>query len=78
MRIVSATQMSRSFSDYLDLIEREGDECLITRHGRVVARLVPPKRVTGRELKEFLTANGPDAGWYDDVLGARPMMWPEL
>ena len=42
--------MSRSFSDYLDLIEREGDECLITRHGRVVARLVPPKRVTGREL----------------------------
>jgi antitoxin (DNA-binding transcriptional repressor) of toxin-antitoxin stability system len=78
MRIVSATQMSRSFSDFLDLIEREGDEFLITRHGRVVARLVPPKRTTGRELRAFLAENVPDAGWYDDVLAARPAMWPEL
>lgn len=78
MRIVSATQMSRSFSDYLDLIERDGDECLITRHGRVVARLVPPKRVTGCELKAFLAATTPDAEWYDDVLAARPTLWPEL
>jgi antitoxin (DNA-binding transcriptional repressor) of toxin-antitoxin stability system len=78
MRIVSATQVSRAFSDYLDLIERDGEECLITRHGRVVARLVPPKRVTGRDLKEFLATHAPDAGWYDDVRAARPTLWPEL
>ena len=78
MRIVSATQMSRSFADFLDLIERDGEECLITRHGRVVARLVPPKRVTGRELKEFLTEHSPDAAWHDDVLAARPTLWPDL
>jgi len=78
MRIVSATQMSRSFSDFLDLIERDGEECLITRRGRVVARLMPPKRVTGRELKNFLAAHAPDAGWYDDVLATRPTMWPDL
>lgn len=75
---MSATQMSRSFSDYLDLIERDGEECLITRHGRVVARLVPPTRVTGRALKERLATNAPDAAWYDDVLAARPTMWPDL
>ncbi len=75
---MSATQMSRSFADHLDLVERDGEECLITRHGRVVARLVPPQRVTGRELREFLAANAPDAGWYDDVLAARPELWPEL
>ena len=35
MRIVSATQMSRSFSDFLDLIERDGE--VAHAHAKLIA-----------------------------------------
>jgi prevent-host-death family protein len=41
MRKVSSTDFRKNTSTYLDLVEK-GGEVEIQRHGRVVARLVPP------------------------------------
>jgi prevent-host-death family protein len=41
MRIVSFTDFRKNASTYLDLVEK-GAEVEIQRHGKVVARLVPP------------------------------------
>jgi prevent-host-death family protein len=41
MRTVSSTDFRKNASTYLDLVEK-GSEVEIRRHGKVVARLVPP------------------------------------
>jgi prevent-host-death family protein len=41
MRTVSSTDFRKNASTYLDLVEK-GIEVEIRRHGKVVARLVPP------------------------------------
>jgi prevent-host-death family protein len=41
MRTVSFTDFRKNASSYLDLVEK-GDEVEIQRHGKVVARLIPP------------------------------------
>jgi len=43
MREVGAFEAKNKLSELLDLAER-GEEIVITKHGREVARLVPPKR----------------------------------
>jgi len=42
MKEVGAFEAKNKLSELLDLAER-GEEVVITRHGREVARLVPPK-----------------------------------
>ena len=41
MKTVSFTDFRKNASTYLDLVEK-GEEVEIQRHGKVVARLVPP------------------------------------
>jgi prevent-host-death family protein len=41
MKIVSFTDFRNNASSFLDLVEK-GEEVEIQRHGKVVARLVPP------------------------------------
>ncbi len=48
MRKVGAFEAKNKLSELLDLAER-GEEVVITRHGREVARLVPPKGHPNRE-----------------------------
>jgi antitoxin (DNA-binding transcriptional repressor) of toxin-antitoxin stability system len=50
MRTMTATEIARGFSHLLDSLEHGGDEIVILRKGRVVARLVPvPAQMTMRE-----------------------------
>ena len=42
MREVGAFEAKNKLGQLLDLVER-GEEIVITRHGKQVARLVPPK-----------------------------------
>jgi prevent-host-death family protein len=42
MKKVGAFEAKNRLGQLLDLVER-GEEVVITRHGKVVARLVPPK-----------------------------------
>jgi prevent-host-death family protein len=48
MREVGAFEAKNKLGQLLDLVER-GEEIIITRHGREVARLVPPQRAVDRE-----------------------------
>lgn len=48
MRAVGAFEAKNRFGQLLDLVEH-GEEVMITRHGREVARLVPAKASTDRD-----------------------------
>ena len=48
MREVGAFEAKNKLAALLDLVER-GEEVVITRHGKPVARLVPEDRRAGRE-----------------------------
>lgn len=48
MREVGKFEAKNKLSELLDLVEH-GEEVTITRHGKEVARLVPPKGVVSRE-----------------------------
>ena len=48
MREVGAFEAKNKFGQLLDIVER-GEEVMITRHGREVARLVPARASTDRE-----------------------------
>ena len=48
MKEVGAFEAKNKLSELLDLAER-GEEVVITRHGKEVARLVPPKGRPNRE-----------------------------
>jgi prevent-host-death family protein len=74
MREVGILEAKTHLSALVDAVEREGEEVLITRHGRVVARLsaVAPeqtvrRQVSGEELlarfrslRERISANRPE------------------
>ena len=48
MRQVGAFEAKNTLGSLLDLVE-QGEEVIITRHGRVVARLVPARPIRNRE-----------------------------
>jgi prevent-host-death family protein len=48
MKEVGAFEAKNKLSALLDLVE-QGEEVVITRHGREVARLVPPRGIVNRE-----------------------------
>ncbi|HVY16435.1 MAG TPA: type II toxin-antitoxin system prevent-host-death family antitoxin [Rhodopila sp.] len=48
MRTIGTFEAKNKLSELLDLVEH-GEEVTITRHGREVARLVPPKGAINRE-----------------------------
>lgn len=48
MRTVGAFEAKNTLGSLLDLVEK-GEEITITRHGKSVAQLVPPRNVPGSE-----------------------------
>jgi prevent-host-death family protein len=48
MKEVGAFEAKNKLSELLDLAE-QGEEIIITRHGKEAARLVPPKGVVNRD-----------------------------
>jgi prevent-host-death family protein len=48
MREVGTFEAKNRLSELLDLVEH-GEEVTITRHGKEVARLVPPRKAVNRE-----------------------------
>ncbi|GCD19792.1 type II toxin-antitoxin system prevent-host-death family antitoxin [Cellulomonas sp. H30R-01] len=53
MRILTATEASRGFSDLLDAVER-GETVMVTRGNRTIARIAPVPAGTGRSLRAAL------------------------
>lgn len=77
MKQLSATDVSRRFSEVLDEVERSGESYVVIRHGRAVATIGPASGGTGKALKEALHANRPDFAWADELRELRAGMEPE-
>jgi prevent-host-death family protein len=73
---LSATDVSRRFSEVLDDVERSGESYVVVRHGRAVATIGPADGGTGKALKGALRANPLDKGWADEVRKLREEMGP--
>jgi prevent-host-death family protein len=56
MKEIGAFEAKNTLSALLDLVE-QGEEVVITRHGKAVARLVPPKTAISREQARAAAKN---------------------
>ena len=83
MRIVTATEASRSFAALLDEAER-GETVVVTRGGRRIASIGPARASNGAEFLALLAERGVDGDFADDVSPAREAVplegveWPDV
>ena len=70
MRVMTATEASRSFAALLDEVER-GQTIVVTRGGRRVAAIGPISANNGAAVKTLLAAGAVDDEFAADVLAAR-------
>jgi antitoxin (DNA-binding transcriptional repressor) of toxin-antitoxin stability system len=67
MRVMTATEASRRFSDLLDAIER-GETVTITRGNHAIAEIRPARRRTGLDLRAALAdIPPPDERFSSDI-----------
>jgi prevent-host-death family protein len=82
MAEISATDASKRFADLLDAVEHRGESFTVVRRGRAIATVVPARRTTLAELREFLREHPPDDDWESDLadlrrfVGSAPMTDP--
>jgi antitoxin (DNA-binding transcriptional repressor) of toxin-antitoxin stability system len=78
VRVMTATEASRNFSDLLDAIER-GETVTITRGHHAVAEIRPARRRTGADLRAALAnVPPPDDRFAEDVAEAVAFITPEI
>lgn len=68
---VSATDASRRFADLLDGVEHRGEQYMIVRRGRVIARLEPAKSANGADVKALLKRHTYDDDWGNEITELR-------
>ena len=73
MREVGAFEAKNKLGQLLDLVER-GEEIVITRHGRQVARLVPSKQAYSRDQARAAIGRIRERA---EKLKLGPFEWPE-
>ncbi len=77
MKVLTATEASRGFSDLLDAVER-GDTVLIRRGNRTIAQIGPAPARTGRDLRAALaTAPRLDDALEADIAAATDLLSPD-
>jgi antitoxin (DNA-binding transcriptional repressor) of toxin-antitoxin stability system len=77
VRQVTATEAARHFSEMLDAIESRRESFVVMRRGRPVATVGPASGSTGRDLREILKRNRPDAAWADELRELRESIGSE-
>ena len=77
MRQVTATEAARRFSEMLDSVENGRERFVVVRRGRAVATIGPATGATGRDLKDVLKRNRPDAAWVDELRELRESVGSE-
>jgi antitoxin (DNA-binding transcriptional repressor) of toxin-antitoxin stability system len=73
---LSATDVSRRFSEVLDSVERSGESFVVMRHGRAVATIGPTRGGGGKALKDALGACRPDGVWATELRDLREGLDP--
>jgi antitoxin (DNA-binding transcriptional repressor) of toxin-antitoxin stability system len=80
---VTATEAARRFSALLSAVEQKGETFVVTRGGRVIARIEPAVGTSGAAVKALLRHYPKDKRWaaeLDDLratLGAQDRAWPD-
>ncbi|MFC4530080.1 type II toxin-antitoxin system Phd/YefM family antitoxin [Sphaerisporangium dianthi] len=79
MKVMTATEASRSFAAVLDEAER-GETIVVTRGGKQIAVIGPAPTAPGRMVKAFLarSAGTLDADFASDVAAAREAVDDEM
>lgn len=77
MKDITATEAARGFSEVLDAVEHRNESFVISRKGKVVARLEPASGVTGRTVKAILTETPRDSAWSDELAELRAVVTTE-
>jgi prevent-host-death family protein len=78
MRIMTATEASRHFSDLLDAVER-GETVTIVRGNHPVAEIGPAHRRTGSDLRAALSdITPPDDAFARDIAAALGLVNSEV
>lgn len=77
MRQVTATEAARRFSEMLDSVENGRESFVVIRRGSPVATVGPAAGSTGRDLKDVLKRNRPDAAWADELRELRDFIGSE-
>lgn len=83
MREVTATEAARRFSALLTAVERDGETFVVTRSGRVVARIEPAGGTSGAAVKALLRHYPRDDAWAEELrqvrglLTAQESAWPD-
>lgn len=78
MRVVTATEASRHFSDLLDAVER-GETVTIMRGSHPVAEIGPARRRTGADLRAALAdTTAPDDAFARSIAEAMSMVTSEV
>lgn len=83
MREVTATEAARGFSALLNAVERDGETFVVTRGGRVIARIEPAAGTSGAAVKALLRHYGTDPDWLGELDSIRGMLavedrpWPD-
>ena len=71
MKTVSATEAARHFSSLLTSVEKDGETFVVTRGGRVVARIEPASGASGRAVKALLRRQPVDKNWVEELAELR-------
>ena len=74
MKDITATEAARSFSEVLDAVEHRRQSFVISRKGKVVARLEPASGASGRVVKDILKDYPRDRAWSDDLEQVRSLI----
>lgn len=77
MRQVTATEAARRFSEMLDSVENGRESFVVIRRGRAVATVGPAAGSTGKDLKDVLKRNRPDAAWAGELRELRDSIGSE-
>ncbi len=71
MKTISATEAARRFSALLTSVEKDGETFVVTRAGRVVARIEPATGASGATVKALLRRHRVDNTSADELAGMR-------
>lgn len=63
---MTATEASRNFAALLTAVE-QGEEILVTREGRPVARILPDRTTVAERLRAAMDAHPVDPDWPGDL-----------
>ena len=83
MREVTATEAARRFSALLTAVEKGGETFLVTRGGRVIARIEPAAGTSGAAVKALLRHYPKDDAWSRELSEVRGLLttqerpWPD-